>query len=175
MTDVVDHRPMWTDLGLDLEAHDMLLAALPQMYQAAFLTQEGRPEGMGYLDYVMSEIHGLRVKELVDHKAAGGTVIGTFCVYLEGAASWQGYAAWLQALRALRGEDLLRVKGLVEIEDTGRPYVVQGVQHVFSPPLRLDAWPSEDHRSRLVFITRDLDRAALEETLRLLRDPASVV
>ncbi|HLI10332.1 MAG TPA: GTP-binding protein [Alphaproteobacteria bacterium] len=99
--------------------------------------------------------------------------VRSFCIYLDEPVSWQGYAAWIEALRALRGENLLRVKGLIEIEGTGRPYVVQGVQHVFSPPLRLDAWPSDDRRSRLVFITRDLDRAAIESALDLLRDPSA--
>lgn len=79
---VVDYHPMWAELGLNLEAHDMLLAAIPQLYQQAYLTQEHRPEGMAYFDFVMSEIHGLRIKELQDHKAAGGTVIGTFCLYV---------------------------------------------------------------------------------------------
>ena len=79
---LVDYRRMWTDLGLDLEAHDMLLAAIPQLYADAYLSQRDRPEGMAYFDFVMSEIHGLRIKELVDHKAAGGTVVGTFCVYV---------------------------------------------------------------------------------------------
>ena len=60
----------------------MLLAAIPQMYADAYLTQTDRPEGMAYFDFVMSEIHGLRIKELQDHKAAGGTVIGTFCLYV---------------------------------------------------------------------------------------------
>jgi benzoyl-CoA reductase/2-hydroxyglutaryl-CoA dehydratase subunit BcrC/BadD/HgdB len=78
----VDYRPMWTELGLDLDAHDMLLAAIPQMYADAYLSQQDRPEGMAYFDFVMSEIHGLRIKELQDHKAAGGTVIGTFCLYV---------------------------------------------------------------------------------------------
>ena len=78
----VDYRPMWTELGLDLEAHDMLLAAIPQMYADAYLSQQDRPEGMAYFDFVLSEIHGLRIKELQDHKAAGGTVIGTFCLYV---------------------------------------------------------------------------------------------
>ncbi len=77
-----DYRPMWESLGLDLEAHDALLAAIPVLYQNAYLTQADRPEGMAYFDFVMSEIHGLRIKELVDHKAAGGTVIGTFCLYV---------------------------------------------------------------------------------------------
>ena len=78
----VDYRPMWSSLGLDLEAHDMLLAAIPQMYADAYLSQKDRPEGMAYFDFVLSEIHGLRIKELQDHKAAGGTVIGTFCLYV---------------------------------------------------------------------------------------------
>jgi benzoyl-CoA reductase/2-hydroxyglutaryl-CoA dehydratase subunit BcrC/BadD/HgdB len=78
----VDYRPMWTQLGLDLAAHDLLLAAIPQLYANAYLGQQVRPEGMAYFDFVMSEIHGLRIKELQDHKAAGGTVIGTFCLYV---------------------------------------------------------------------------------------------
>jgi len=97
--------------------------------------------------------------------------IRSFCVYLEGPASWPGYAAWLKALSTLSGPDLLRVKGLLEIEGAGRPYVVQGVQHVFSPPLRLEAWPSDDHRSRLVFITRGIERGTIEATLNLLCKP----
>ena len=77
-----DYRPMWEALGLDLEGHDALLSAIPVLYHDAYLTQTGRPEGMAYFDFVMSEIHGLRIKELVDHKAAGGTVVGTFCLYV---------------------------------------------------------------------------------------------
>ena len=77
-----DYRPMWEALGLDLPGHDALLSAIPVLYNDAYLTQAHRPEGMSYFDFVMSEIHGLRIKELVDHKAAGGTVIGTFCLYV---------------------------------------------------------------------------------------------
>lgn len=77
-----DYKPMWTELGLNLEAHDALLGLLGQMYQDTFLTQKDRPEGMAYLDFVMGEVHGLRIKELVDARAAGRTVVGTFCVYV---------------------------------------------------------------------------------------------
>jgi benzoyl-CoA reductase/2-hydroxyglutaryl-CoA dehydratase subunit BcrC/BadD/HgdB len=73
---------MWEQMGIDLEAHDMLLTAIPQMYADAYLSQQDRPAGMAYFDFVLSEIHGLRIKELQDHKAAGGTVIGTFCLYV---------------------------------------------------------------------------------------------
>jgi benzoyl-CoA reductase/2-hydroxyglutaryl-CoA dehydratase subunit BcrC/BadD/HgdB len=79
---VVDYHPMWEELGLDLPTHDALLGAVGQMYGDAFLTQENRPEGMGYLDFVMSEVHGLRIKELHDFRATGGKVVGTFCLYV---------------------------------------------------------------------------------------------
>lgn len=99
--------------------------------------------------------------------------IASFSAYLEVPASWAGYAAWVEALRALHGPDLLRLKGLLAIGDPERPYVVQAVQHVFSPPLRLPAWPSPDRRSRLVFIMRDLNPSVLAATLKLLHDPAA--
>ncbi|HEY3317619.1 MAG TPA: double-cubane-cluster-containing anaerobic reductase [Coriobacteriia bacterium] len=73
---------MWEDLGLNLRSHCALLDALGPMYGNAFLTQENRPKGMEYFDFVISEIHGLRIKELQDHKAAGGKVVGTFCLYV---------------------------------------------------------------------------------------------
>lgn len=73
---------MWQDLGMNLRAHCALLDAIPKMYQSAYLSQENRPEGMSYFDFVVSEIHGLRIKELMDHKAAGGKVVGTFCLYV---------------------------------------------------------------------------------------------
>jgi len=79
---MADYTEMWTELGIDLAAHDGLLEVLPPLYGESILSQEGRPEGMEYFDFVFSEIHGLRVKELVDHKKSGGTVVGTFCTYV---------------------------------------------------------------------------------------------
>src|SRR4030042_3759332 len=77
-----DYRQMWRELGLDLEAHDGLLAVLPGIYEDTILSQEGRPECMSYFDFVFTEIHGLRIKELYDHRKAGGKVVGTFCTYV---------------------------------------------------------------------------------------------
>jgi benzoyl-CoA reductase/2-hydroxyglutaryl-CoA dehydratase subunit BcrC/BadD/HgdB len=77
-----EYREMWKSLGLNLEAHDALLAALGQGYKDIFMTQEGRPKGMEYFDFVISQVHGLRVKELMDEKAAGRKVIGSFCVFV---------------------------------------------------------------------------------------------
>lgn len=77
-----NHRQMWEDLGLDLAAHDALLGALGQGYEQVFLSQKNRPEGMGYFDFVISEVHGLRIKELREAQAAGRKVIGSFCVFV---------------------------------------------------------------------------------------------
>ena len=77
-----EYLRMWENLGLDIDKHNMLLDALPGVYQDVYLSQENRPEGMKYFDFVVSEIHGLRVKELVEHKEKGGKVFGTFCVYV---------------------------------------------------------------------------------------------
>lgn len=77
-----DYTQMWTDLGLDLDAHDSLLGVLGSLYQEKFTGQANRPEGMKYFDFVMSEVHGLRIRELMDAKAAGRKVFGSFCVFV---------------------------------------------------------------------------------------------
>ena len=71
---------------------------------------------------------------------------------------------FLELVRASYGDKLLRVKGIVKlVEMPGTPVVVHGVQHVFHPTARLERWPDDDHRSRLVFITRDLPERTIRE------------
>ena len=77
-----NYNSMWKNLGLDLSAHDALLEVLGKSYRDIYLAQKHRPQGMGYFDFVMSEVHGLRIKELIDEKAAGRKVIGSFCVFV---------------------------------------------------------------------------------------------
>jgi benzoyl-CoA reductase/2-hydroxyglutaryl-CoA dehydratase subunit BcrC/BadD/HgdB len=77
-----NYAQMWKDLGLDLVAHDMLLQVLGKGYQDIFLAQSSRPQGMDYFNFVLSEVHGLRIKELVDGKKEGKKVIGSFCVFV---------------------------------------------------------------------------------------------
>lgn len=76
------YKEMWEKLNLDIPAHDGLLAVLGKFYGDIYLSQQGRLKGMEYLDFVLSEVHGLRVKELQDAKAQGRKVIGTFCVFV---------------------------------------------------------------------------------------------
>jgi G3E family GTPase len=92
--------------------------------------------------------------------------IRAFCIMREQPISWAALSAWLDALAAMRGEDLLRLKAIVALSDRpGQPVVLHGVQHLFHPPVLLPEWPSEDRRTRMVFITRDLPREAIEQTL----------
>lgn len=77
-----DYREMWAGLGMDLEAHDGLLEVLPPLFGDVFLKQEGRPARMSYFDMVFSEVHGMRIAELVRHKKSGGFVVGAFCTYV---------------------------------------------------------------------------------------------
>ena len=78
----MDYRKMWQDLGMDLENHDNLCQALPVAFGDTYLSQKNRPDGMAFYDMVVSEIHGIRPAELVEHQKKGGKVFGTFCVYV---------------------------------------------------------------------------------------------
>jgi G3E family GTPase len=70
---------------------------------------------------------------------------------------------FLDLLRSVHGPNLLRLKGVVRIAESPQtPLVIHGVQHILHPPARLAGWPDDDRRTRLVFITRDLDRAAID-------------
>jgi G3E family GTPase len=72
---------------------------------------------------------------------------------------------FLDLLRSMHGPNLLRVKGVVKIAETPEsPIVVHGVQHIFHPLARLPAWPDDDHRTRLVFILRDIDPLTIRES-----------
>ena len=78
------------------------------------------------------------------------------------SSQWTTFSQCLEVLTALRGPDLLRVKGLVNVADKQGPIVVQGVQHLFHPPIELSAWPSDDHSTRIVFITKGIEQATVE-------------
>ena len=97
--------------------------------------------------------------------------IRAFCITRERPISWDALSAWLDTLATMRGDDLLRLKAIVALSDRpDQPVVLHGVQHLFHPPVLLPEWPSEDHRTRMVFITRDLPREAIERTLAAFAD-----
>lgn len=77
-----DYQEMWKSLGMNLELHDQLCEVLPAVFGDVYLTQDNRPEAMDYYNFVVSEIHGVRPAELIEHQKKGGKVFGTFCVYV---------------------------------------------------------------------------------------------
>jgi len=87
----------------------------------------------------------------------------SFALIFEEPMSWEGFEQTMAVLTALRGPDLLRVKGLVAIRECRGPVVVHFVQHVAHPPVELEDWPDGDRRSRLVFVTRGLIREPVAE------------
>lgn len=90
------------------------------------------------------------------------------CLTFDEPLRAEAFERWIDILTSLKGQDILRVKGIVHLADHPKPVVVHGVQHLFHPPVALDAWPSGDRRTRLVFITRDITADQLRGTLSLM-------
>jgi G3E family GTPase len=82
---------------------------------------------------------------------------------------WPVFARAMETLMAMRGPDLLRVKGLLNVEGCGGPVVVQFVQHLAHPPVELDAWPDDNRASRVVFITRNISESQVRDLFKAVR------
>lgn len=76
------NHEMWSEMGMDVDKHDLLCEALPQAFGDIYLSQENRPEKMDYFNMIVSDIHGLRPAELVEAKKEGKKVVGTFCIHV---------------------------------------------------------------------------------------------
>lgn len=97
--------------------------------------------------------------------------IQAFCVTLERPVHWLSLGMWLEMLIATRGENLLRIKGILNLKGQERPVAIHAIRHLLHPPVLLSAWPEGDARtSRLVFITYDLPRSVIEDGLRAFSD-----
>lgn len=91
--------------------------------------------------------------------------IRAHCIVYEHPLNWRYFSPNLASLLSRHAEKLLRVKGILNVQGEPLPVVVHGVQHQFQR-MQLHSWPDEDRRSKLVLITRDLDRELLENWLR---------
>lgn len=104
-----------------------------------------------------------------DHRhfgAAHSHDIQSYSMFYEGPVTPDGLQVWMDAIARLRGPDMLRIKGLINVE--GLPVVIQAVQHLFHPPVELKEWPDNERRSRFVFITRGIGRDEIEATFSAL-------
>lgn len=91
--------------------------------------------------------------------------IRAFCLTVDAPVEWDRFVDFMEALSATHGENLLRVKGILNVRGAAGPVAVHGVQHVFHPPAMLPDWPDAERTSRLVMICRDIARAPVEKML----------
>jgi G3E family GTPase len=99
--------------------------------------------------------------------------IASFTLNEDEPIEWDAFARTMETLVALRGADLLRVKGLLNVTGCAGPVVVQFVQHLAHPPVELEQWPDGDRRSRVVFIARNLSEGQVKGLLAAVRAVAN--
>jgi G3E family GTPase len=151
--------------GLDLAGLFAPVSGAPRAHEASEPDDDARLGSVGVLP---AHAHaGLRAAPAHDGS------IGTFTIHPGRALPWERFVDWLELLLVARGDSILRVKGLLAVEHDPRPLVLQGVQHVLYPPGFLPAWPEgAPPGGWIVFIARDLTRAAIERSLRSALTPA---
>ena len=103
--------------------------------------------------------HDKHAHDLAEHAHTNG--IRACCLTSDEPLSWDAVSAWLARLRKGAGQDLLRVKGILNLIGENAPVAIHGVHHVFHPPVQLEGWPDADQRSRIIFITRGIEPADL--------------
>ena len=102
-------------------------------------------------------------------EAAHSDGIASFVLTDDAPMPWQVFARAMETLMTMRGQDLLRVKGFLNVEGCRGPVVVQFVQHLAHPPVELSDWPDEARASRVVFITRGISEAQVRDLFAAVR------
>lgn len=103
------------------------------------------------------------------HPGAHDARVRSHVLTFDTPLDWEVLSHWLGSLAFFHGERLLRIKGLLAVEGESGPVAVHGVHHLVHEPVQLRAWPDADRRSRIVFITWDLGRDAIEAALHRAR------
>ncbi len=155
-----------------------LLARLDALNPAA-MRLDGREPATASAAFAPGERHRLPVAAPGRYLAVAGggphdRGIRADSFVLPAPPSWAGVAAWWQLVSMRYGDRLLRCKGILQIADTDRIVFIQGVQRVFHAPETLAGWPDDDHRSRIVCITRDVDPDELRLSLDAFGLPAGM-
>ena len=92
-----------------------------------------------------------------------------FTLAADAMLSWETFSRFMVTLMALRGADLLQVKGLLNIEGCRGPVVVQCMQHLALAPVELQAWPDDDRASRVEFVTRGVEERMVRDLFDSIR------
>jgi G3E family GTPase len=102
-------------------------------------------------------------------EAAHSDGIGSFVLSETAPMPWTVFSRCMETLMTLRGPDLLRVKGFLDVEGCKGPVAVQFVQHLAHPPVELATWPDNNRQSRVVFITRNILEQHVHDLLKAVR------
>lgn len=107
------------------------------------------------------------------HPNRHGDDIEAHCVAFDYPLAAGGFWFALELLLAHHGDKLLRLKGLVALDSApDEPILLHGVQHILSPPLQLDSWPSTDRRTRLVVIAKGVPAHDIRGVFAMFERPA---
>lgn len=131
----------------------------------------GHDHGHHHHDHGHAHLHGQDPHDINRHDAR----IRAFCFNHDRPIVWEALATWIETLLLRHGADVLRLKGIINVAGEAKPVVIHGVQHVFHPPVLLEAWPSDDHRTRLVLIARDLQPATVEKLFHAIAGAAEAL
>ena len=154
------HRVVHGDLRSE---HLLYLENLDNPFHAPAPADTPAPKTAGWLFRASSALTG-SLFQRAHH--AHTSDIQTLCLTVDEPFEDEAFRHWLGLLTALRGERLLRFKGLVHIAGhPEQPLVVHAAQHLVHPTVTLPAWPDADRRSRLVFITQGMEPQVIERTL----------
>jgi G3E family GTPase len=183
---VVDAEAGLDTLGWSAEARKQVILADRLVITKTDITGEGASAaltaqlralnpGAEILEAVNGELDPTRLTEATSDQrnafvaeAAHSDGIGSFVLTQEKPMPWVVFARSMDALMQLRGPDLLRVKGFLNVEDCNGPVVVQFVQHLAHPPVELESWPDETRQSRVVFITRNISEQQVRDLLKAI-------
>ncbi len=118
-------------------------------------------------DRVIAPVNAERSGFVAEAEHSDG--IESFVIEIAEPVDWPTFARAMETLTALRGADLLRVKGLLNVTGCRGPVVIQYVQHLAHPPIELERWPDENRSSRVVFITRNVPERRVRDLFAVVR------
>ena len=157
------HAAVLTVVQGEIHPDDLLAAPVRDLRVVA---DELAAQGHGAADAAGGHRHDHDHGAHADHSGHqhGPDEAHAFSIVLDAPLDWTAFGIWLSMLLQAHGSSVLRVKGLLDVGGTG-PLLLNGVQHVVHPPQHLDAWPDDDHRSRLVVIARGIEEDAVRASL----------
>jgi G3E family GTPase len=130
----------------------------------AYETGEKRGRRHRHHDHTHGNSHHHDVSRHDEH-------IRSFSFTESNPVSPQALELFMELLKSYHGANLLRMKAIVRLsDDLHRPVVLHAVQHVFHPPVRLEAWPDSDERTRFVFIVKDIEKSEIEKLFKAFTD-----